>query len=248
MSKHRGHSPPSRSAEQPTPRHRPEGAATCPFVMCQASGRFPCRDRGGGSVRCAGVRVHRSPAGAAGPTNSGDRDPGLGAARRQRSPRDRSPAVRTSTWSIPSNETFSSADGLSNNTSASTSSSARLPTASCRPSRRPATATPSRATRSCPTPDGSFTYDNYPVYALPDSVSLGEGSSGPHVVTPRPPSASSTSGTTRTTSPSRTCGRSRSSSRRTATTVARTPVTAPPRSRWRSSSRSPPWACWVAPS
>ena len=66
------------------------------------------------------------------------------------------------------------------------------------------------------------------------------------VATPRQQSASSTSERTRTTSPRPTCGRSRSSSTQTRRTPARSiPVTAPPKSRWPSSSRLRPWACWV---
>ena len=99
-----------------------------------------------------------------------------------------------------------------------------------------------------PAADGSFTYNNYTVYALPDS-STSEGfewsglrGHARHRVHPlhrEQPEA---------TSPSPTCGRSRSSSAATAApTLARIPVTARPRSPWRSSSRSRPWACWAAP-
>ena len=42
----------------------------------------------------------------------------------------------------------------------------------------------SRAPPLWPTPDGSFTLTNYTVYALPDLVSLGEGSGGPAGATP----------------------------------------------------------------
>ena len=59
---------------------------------------------------------------------------------------------------------------------------------------------------------GRSTYAATPCTPLPNAISLGEGRAARPVGTPRPQSASSTSGTTRTTSRSRICGRSHSSS------------------------------------
>ena len=77
---------------------------------------------------------------------------------------------------VPANAAF--ADAAEQQHMASTSSSARPPTVSCPPDRRPVTATPF-SNGILPNPDGSFSLTDYTVYALPDSVSLGEGSSGP---------------------------------------------------------------------
>src|ERR1700733_2556441 len=80
---------------------------------------------------------------------------------------------------IPANDTFSSTDGLNNNHS-------NINILECSAPNGVIPTTPSAcdgntisANTILPAGDGSFTFDNYPVYALPDSVTFGEGSTGP---------------------------------------------------------------------
>ena len=80
---------------------------------------------------------------------------------------------------IPANNTFSSTDGLGNNTS-----NINILECSAPERRHPDESVDCdgntiQGNTILPATDGSFTYDKYTVYALPDSISLGEGTSGP---------------------------------------------------------------------
>ena len=80
---------------------------------------------------------------------------------------------------IPANDTFSSTDGLGNNTSNINILECSAPNGVIPTNPSACDGNTIQGNTILPATDGSFTYDNYTVYALPDSISLGEGSSGP---------------------------------------------------------------------
>ena len=80
---------------------------------------------------------------------------------------------------VPTNETFSSDDGLGNNTSAINVLECSAPNGVVPTNPNVCDGNTIQGNTILPATDGSFTYNNYTVYALPDSVSLGEGSTGP---------------------------------------------------------------------
>ena len=80
---------------------------------------------------------------------------------------------------IPANDTFSSTDGLGNNTSNINVLECSAPNGVIPTNPAACDGNTIQGNTILPASDGSFTYDNYTVYALPDSISLGEGSSGP---------------------------------------------------------------------
>ena len=128
---------------------------------------------------------------------------------------------------IPANSAFAAPD---NTHGVKRSSSALLRTASCRRRRTACDGlTIQGAEHRAPTPTARSRCTGYTVYALPDSVSLGEGPGGP--------ACGQTAATEcilyigeqpATTSPSPTCGPPPSSSRRTPPTAGHPRVMAPP--------------------
>ena len=119
---------------------------------------------------------------------------------------------------IPANETFSADDGLNNNNSGINIVECAAPNGVV-PTLPSACDGNTIVAGILPNTDGSFTYTGYTLYALPDSTSLGEGSSGPACGQTAATECISTSGTINLTSPSPTCGRPPSTSRRTPPTV-----------------------------
>lgn len=80
---------------------------------------------------------------------------------------------------VPTNETFSSDDGLGNNSSAINVVECAAPNGVVPTNPIVCDGNTIQGNTILPAADGSFTYNGYTVYALPDSISLGEGSSGP---------------------------------------------------------------------
>ena len=79
---------------------------------------------------------------------------------------------------VPTNETFSSDDGLNNNNSAINILECSAPDGVVPTNPSACDGNTIQGNTILPATDGSFTYNNYQLYALPDAISLGEGSSG----------------------------------------------------------------------
>lgn len=80
---------------------------------------------------------------------------------------------------VPANNTFSATDGLGNNSSAINIVECAAPNGVIPTNTAACDGNTIQGPTVVPNTDGSFTLDNYTVYALPDSISLGEGTSGP---------------------------------------------------------------------
>ncbi len=80
---------------------------------------------------------------------------------------------------VPANNTFSSTDGLGNNTSNINVLECAAPNGVIPTNTAACDGNTIQGPTVLPNPDGSFTLTGYTVYALPDSISLGEGSGGP---------------------------------------------------------------------
>ena len=79
---------------------------------------------------------------------------------------------------VPTNETFSSDDGLSNNTEKINILECAAPDGVVPTQTSSCDGNTIQGNTILPATDGSFTYDNYQLYALPDSISLGESAGG----------------------------------------------------------------------
>jgi MYXO-CTERM domain-containing protein len=80
---------------------------------------------------------------------------------------------------VPANDTFSSTDGLGNNNSDINVLECSAPNGVIPTQPSACDGNTIQGNTILPDSDGSFTYDGYTVYALPDSISLGESPDSP---------------------------------------------------------------------
>ncbi len=79
---------------------------------------------------------------------------------------------------VPANETFSSDDGLNNNTEKINVLECSAPNGVVPTNTSACDGNTIQGNTILPASDGSFTYDDFPIYALPDAFSLGESPGG----------------------------------------------------------------------
>ena len=79
---------------------------------------------------------------------------------------------------VPANDTFSSTDGLNNNTEKINLLECSAPDGVVPTNTSACDGNTIQGNTILPATDGSFTYDDFPIYALPDAVSLGESPGG----------------------------------------------------------------------